>query len=52
MISDKGLIISELHKYLPGFRTPFELAINSIFFEPLDTHDAIISMLKNGFTAN
>ena len=41
-----------MHKYLPGFRTPFELAINYIFFEPLETRDKIISMLKNGFTAD
>ena len=51
-ISAIGLRIANLHKYLPGFRTPFELAVNEIFFKPLESCNKIISMLKYGFTAD
>ena len=50
--SDEGSNILELHIYLPGFRTPFELEVNRLFFAPLETRDAILDMLRYGFTAD
>ena len=50
--SDEGNSILDLHIYLPGFRTPLEQEINRLFFEPLETRDAILDMLRNGFTAD
>ena len=50
--SDEGSSILDLHIYLPGFRTPLEQEINRLFFEPLETRDAILDMLRNGFTAD
>ena len=47
-----GLEISHLFHLLLGYRTPFELEVNKLYFEPLETCPAILEMLKNRFTAN
>ena len=45
-----GLEQERLYQHLHGYRTPFELEVNKRFFEPLETCQAILSILKNGFT--
>ena len=44
--------LSNLWKVLPMYRSPFEVRVNEIFFEPLKTKAQVISYLRSGFTGD
>ena len=40
---------TEMFRYLPSFRTPREIAINSLFFESVPDREIILHNLSKGF---